>query len=139
VWGRVEDVTDEEFDRILHVDPAKLIIGANVRVDPRLDNEFLASITDGVEEVVTVYRGYGRTSLSLRASGAPPALSLAGSPTGTVPVRVLSQPADGDHIVAQLLRTSSPHCPSSRRAPSGRRRRAPGNAKPRASLGRRRP
>jgi hypothetical protein len=58
VWGRVEDVTDEEFDRILHVDPAKLIIGANVRVDPRLDDEFLASIkTDGVEEVVTVHRG----------------------------------------------------------------------------------
>jgi hypothetical protein len=44
-------------DRILHVDPAELIIGANVRVDPRLDKTFLASIkADGLAEVITVYR-----------------------------------------------------------------------------------
>jgi len=66
VWGRVEDITDEEFDRILHVNPAGLIIGPHVRVHPRLDKEFLASIeTDDVEEVDTVYRNQERTSSSL--------------------------------------------------------------------------
>jgi hypothetical protein len=120
VWGRVEDITDEEFDRILHVDPAGLIIGPHVRVHPRLDKEFLASIkTDDVEEVDTVYRDRSGPRRPYGASGAPPALSRAGTPTGTVPVRVLSQPADADHIITQLSRTSSPHCASSRRAPSG--------------------
>ena len=38
------ELTADDPDRILHVDPAELVIGANVRVDPRLDKEFLASI-----------------------------------------------------------------------------------------------
>src|SRR3954452_4380308 len=62
VWGRVEDITDEEFDRNHHVNPAGLMIGPHVRVHPRLDKEFLASIkTDDVEEVDTVYRNQERT------------------------------------------------------------------------------
>src|SRR4051794_32045516 len=78
--------TADDPDRILHVDPAEVIIGANVRVDPRLDKEFLASIkADGVEEVITVYRkrragprrpqGHRRTASAVAV----------GTPTGTVP------------------------------------------------------
>ena len=54
-------LTADDPDRILHVDPAELIVGANVRVDPRLDKEFLASIkADGVAVVITVYRNQER-------------------------------------------------------------------------------
>ena len=53
--------TADDPDRILHVDTAELVIGANVRVDPRLDKEVLASIkADGVAEVITVYRNQER-------------------------------------------------------------------------------
>ena len=50
-------LTADDPDRILHVDPAELISSANVRVDPRLNKTFLASIkADGLAEVITVYR-----------------------------------------------------------------------------------
>jgi hypothetical protein len=58
-------LTADDPDRILHVDPAELISSANVRVDPRLNKTFLASIkadglasikADGLAEVITFYR-----------------------------------------------------------------------------------
>ena len=96
--------TADDPDRILHVDPAELIIGANVRVDPRLDKEFLASIkADGVEEVITVYRNQERDLVVIKGQRRAAGAVAVGTPTGTVPVRVLPQPGDAERIVTQLV------------------------------------
>ena len=96
--------TADDPDRILHVDPAELIIGANVRVDPRLDKEFLASIkADGVAEVITVYRNQERDLVVIKGQRRAAGAVAVGTPTGTVPVRVLPQPGDAERIVTQLV------------------------------------
>lgn len=84
----------------LEVDPGQLVVGANVRLDPRLDAEFLASVEErGVLEPVTAYldpdgnlvveHGQRRTVAAAKFSR-------------TVPVRVVPPPADVDRVIDQL-------------------------------------
>lgn len=98
-------LTADDPDRILHVDPAELIISANVRVDPRLDKTFLASIkADGLAEVITVYRNESWDLVVLK--GQRRTTVAVGTPTGTVPVRVLPKPADPTASSSSWSRTS---------------------------------
>jgi hypothetical protein len=98
-------LTADDPDRILHVDPAELIISANVRVDPRLDKTFLASIkADGLAEVITVYRNESWDLVVLK--GQRRTTVAVGTPTGAVPVRVLPKPADPTASSSSWSRTS---------------------------------
>lgn len=87
---------------LVHVDPGSLIVGPNVRVDPRLDAEFLASIRDrGVLQPILARRvgdglevvmGQRRTVAAVQVGRA------------TVPVVVMPAPDDEiDRITDQVV------------------------------------
>jgi ParB family chromosome partitioning protein len=85
---------------LLAVDPIRLELGANVRIDPRVDDALVASIREhGVIEPITAYRdgdrlvvvhGQRRTAAAVQAG------------LSAVPVVVLAKPADVDRIPRQL-------------------------------------
>ena len=96
-----EAVQAEEF---LHLDPATVIIGTNVRTDLRPDHkEFRKSIKErGVLEAVTVYRNDDGQYVLLRGQRRTVAAAEVGTPTGLIPARVVPQPADADRIGDQM-------------------------------------
>ncbi len=91
---------------LIHADPADLVVGANVRLDPRLDADFVASIRErGVLEPIVAYRegdgdGDGRLVV-LRGQRRTVGALQAGRPT--VPVVVIPKPDDVDRVVDQLI------------------------------------
>ncbi|MFC6695685.1 ParB/RepB/Spo0J family partition protein [Nocardioides daphniae] len=97
-----ETVQTEEF---LHLDPAAIIIGTNVRTDLRPDHkEFRKSIKErGVLEAVTVYRNEDGQYVLLRGQRRTVTAAEVGTPTGLIPARVVSQPADADRIGDQMV------------------------------------
>ena len=80
------------------------MIGANVRTDTHPDaREFKASIkTRGVVEVITAYRADDGSLVVLRGQRRAVVAAEVGTPTGTVPVRVVPAPADPDRISDQI-------------------------------------
>lgn len=95
--------TDYTPGQVYEVDPATLTIGTNVRTHVAEREEFAQSVKAlGVLEPITayvgedgalvVYRGQRRTLTAVRV----------GTPTGTVPVRVVPRPEDAERIVAQM-------------------------------------
>src|SRR3546814_6292918 len=76
----------EEF---LHLDPADIIIGSNVRTDLRPDHkEFRKSIKErGVIEAVTVYRNEDGQYVLLRGQRRTVTAAEVGTPTGLIPAR----------------------------------------------------
>lgn len=96
--------TAYEVGHLYEVAPGELKIGTNVRTDTHPDaKEFAASITArGVLEVITahvddegslrVVRGQRRTLVAAKV----------GTPTGTVPVRVVPSPDEVDRIIDQV-------------------------------------
>jgi len=97
-----ETVQAEEF---LHLDPADIIIGTNVRTDLRPDHkEFRKSIKErGVLEAVTVYRNEDGQYVLLRGQRRTVTAAEVGTPTGLIPARVVPQPADADRIGDQMV------------------------------------
>ena len=97
-----EAVQTEEF---LHLDPAAIIIGTNVRTDLRPDHkEFRKSIKErGVLEAVTVYRDEDGQYVLLRGQRRTVTAAEVGTPTGLIPARVVPQPADADRIGDQMV------------------------------------
>lgn len=97
-----ETVAAEEF---LHLDPADIIIGTNVRNDLRPDHkEFRKSIKErGVLEAVTVYRNEDGQYVLLRGQRRTVTAAEVGTPTGLIPARVVPQPADADRIGDQMV------------------------------------
>lgn len=97
-----ETVAAEEF---LHLDPADIIIGTNVRTDLRPDHkEFRKSIKErGVLEAVTVYRNEDGQYVLLRGQRRTVTAAEVGTPTGLIPARVVPQPADADRIGDQMV------------------------------------
>ncbi len=82
-------------------DPATLVVGANVRVDPRLDADFIDSIRErGVLEPVIAYRDGDGRLVVLRGQRRTVASVQVGRPT--VPVVVVPEPDDVDRLVDQL-------------------------------------
>ncbi len=94
---------------LAHVDPATLVVGSNVRTDTHPDaRDFAASIrTRGVLEAITAYRDPDAAQdadrlVVLRGQRRTLVAATVGTPTGTVPVRVVPAPSEADRIVDQL-------------------------------------
>ena len=94
-----------EAEEFLHLDPADIIIGTNVRTDLRADHkEFRKSIKErGVLEAVTVYRNEDGQYVLLRGQRRTVTAAEVGTPTGLIPARVVPQPADADRIGDQMV------------------------------------
>ncbi|UUW88623.1 ParB/RepB/Spo0J family partition protein [Pimelobacter simplex] len=97
-----EAVQSEEF---LHLDPAAIIIGTNVRTDLRPDHkEFRKSIKErGVLEAITVYRDEDGQYVLLRGQRRTVTAAEVGTPTGLIPARVVPQPGEADRIGDQMV------------------------------------
>jgi ParB family chromosome partitioning protein len=95
--------TAYEVGHLYEVDPGTLKIGANVRTDPRPDaKEFAASIkTRGVLEVISAYVDPDGGLTVLRGQRRSLVAAKVGTPTGTVPVRVVPAPEEADRIIDQ--------------------------------------
>ncbi|MEV5003823.1 ParB/RepB/Spo0J family partition protein [Nocardioides sp. LML1-1-1.1] len=100
-----EATSAAETEEFVHLDPADIIIGTNVRTDLRPDHkEFRKSIKErGVIEAVTVYRNEDGQYVLLRGQRRTVTAAEVGTPTGTIPARVVPQPADADRIGDQLV------------------------------------
>ena len=94
-----------EAEEFLHLDPAAIIIGSNVRTDLRADHkEFRKSIKErGVLEAVTVYRNEDGQYVLLRGQRRTVTAAEVGTPTGRIPARVVPQPDDADRIGDQMV------------------------------------
>ena len=90
--------------QVVDVDPATLVIGANVRVDTHPDaKEFAASIkARGVLEVITAHADEDGALVVQRGQRRTIVAAEVGTPSGTVPVRVVEPPEEADRIVDQL-------------------------------------
>jgi ParB family chromosome partitioning protein len=96
--------TTYEIDRVYQVPPGDLIIGTNVRTDTRPDaTAFAASIkARGVVEAIAAYVDQDGTLTVLRGQRRAVVAAQVGTPTGTVPVRVVPAPEDVDRITDQM-------------------------------------
>ena len=92
-------------EELLEVDPGTLVIGTNVRTDTRPDaREFAASVkARGVIEVITAYRADDGSLVVLRGQRRAVVAAQVGTPTGTVPVRVVDAPGDADRVTDQMV------------------------------------
>jgi ParB family chromosome partitioning protein len=95
--------TAYEVGHLYEVDPAALRIGANIRTDTHPDaKEFAASIkTRGVLEVISAYLAPEGGLTVLRGQRRTVVAAKVGTPTGTVPVRVVAAPEEVDRIIDQ--------------------------------------
>jgi ParB family chromosome partitioning protein len=107
------DTTTTEVPRgraVEHLDPASLLVDANVRLDPRLDREFVASVKElGVLVPVVAVRtsdgrirvrfGHRRTLAALQTSRTVPVLVVADESTDDAATveRVIGQYAENTH------------------------------------------
>lgn len=94
-----------EAEEFLHLDPADIIIGSNVRTDLRADHkEFRKSVKErGVLEAVTVYRNEDGQYVLLRGQRRTVTAAEVGTPTGLIPARVVPLPDEADRIGDQMV------------------------------------
>lgn len=100
----MSDTTTYTVGQVVEVDPKDLTIGANVRTDtyPKA-KEFAASIkTRGVIEVITAHVDEDARLVVQRGQRRTLAAAEVGTPSGTVPVRIVEPPQESDRIVDQL-------------------------------------
>ena len=91
-------------DEFVHLDPATIILGTNVRTDLRADKEFRKSIKErGVLEAITVYRDDQGQYVLLRGQRRTITAVEVGTPTGLIPARVVPQPDEVDRIGDQIV------------------------------------
>ncbi len=102
----LDDTTNPSADEVegaelLTLDPKTLVIGANVRLDPRLDADFIASIRDrGVRSPIVAYRQDGQIVVD---KGQRRTLAAVQTGRPTVLVVVYPDPPDArDRIFDQL-------------------------------------
>ena len=93
-----------EVGHLYEVDPCELKIGANVRVDTHPDaKDFAASVrTRGVLEVISAYLDDEGGLTVLRGQRRALVAVKVGTPSGTVPIRVVPAPDEADRIVDQM-------------------------------------
>lgn len=86
---------------LVEADPRGLIVGANVRLDPRLDQGFIDSIRErGVLQPIVAYHGDDGELVVLR--GQRRTLAAIAADRATVPVVVYDRPDEADRLVDQL-------------------------------------
>ena len=92
-----------EVDHLYQVDPGVLKIGTNVRTDTHPDaKEFATSIKSrGVLEVISAYVDAEGGLTVLRGQRRTLVASKVGTPSGTVPVRVVALSPEADRIIDQ--------------------------------------
>ena len=91
-------------DQLIDLDPATLTIATNVRTDVAEDKDFAASIkARGVLEPVTVYLAEDGTCAGLRGQRRTLTAAKVGTPTGTIPCRVVDKPEEADRISDQMV------------------------------------
>ena len=96
--------TATEGEEFLHLDPADIIIGTNVRADLPDTKGFRKSIKErGVLEAVTVYRDEDGRYVLLRGQRRAVTAAEVGTPTGLIPARVVPRPEDADRIGDQMV------------------------------------
>lgn len=90
--------------QVYDIDPAVLTIGANVRLDTHPNaREFAASIkARGVLEAITAWVDEDGALTVERGQRRAVTAAAVGTPTGTVPVRVIARPGEADRITDQL-------------------------------------
>lgn len=105
--SRTDRDSDPSIDgtELVHLDPAEVVIGTNVRTDLRPgEKEFRKSIRErGVLEPVTVYRDDAGAYVLLRGQRRTLTAAKVGTPTGTIPVRVVARPDEADRIGDQMV------------------------------------
>ncbi|KRF12503.1 hypothetical protein ASH02_13065 [Nocardioides sp. Soil796] len=101
----IDTLAREATEEFLHLDPADIIIGSNVRTDLRADHkEFRKSIKErGVLEAVTVYRNEDGQYVLLRGQRRTVTAAEVGTPTGFIPARVVPLPDEADRIGDQMV------------------------------------
>lgn len=88
---------------LLDVDPGQLIVGANVRTDVQVSKDFERSIeARGVIEAVTAWRDDDGRLVVDRGQRRTVTAARVGTPTGTIPVRVIERPVDSDRLIDQI-------------------------------------
>jgi ParB family chromosome partitioning protein len=91
-----------EHYELVQVDPATLIVGANVRIDVRLDAEFLASIAErGVKQPILAYRN-DQGHLVVKMGQRRTVAAVQGG-RKTVPVVVVGEDDDVERITDQVI------------------------------------
>lgn len=89
---------------LIDVDPGTLIIGANVRTDPRLDKEFVDSVQlHGVKDAIQAYWDDAENLVVVDGQCRTLAAVQVGCPL--VKVEVIDRPDDAGRIVHQLVST----------------------------------
>lgn len=90
--------------QVYEVDPGTLTIGSNVRADTHpAAKDFAASIkARGVLETITAWVGDDGSLVVQRGQRRTLAAATVGTPSGTVPVRVVSHPEEVDRITDQV-------------------------------------
>lgn len=97
----MSETTTEE---LLFLDPTQMIVGANVRTDLPDAKEFERSVRDnGVVEAVVAYRDDEGRFVVLRGQRRTVTAAQVGTPSGTIPVRVVPQPDEVDRISHQMV------------------------------------
>ena len=97
-------MTGQSSGQLIDLDPATLTIATNVRTDVAEDKDFANSIkTRGVLEPVTVYLAEDGTYAVLRGQRRTLTAAKVGTPTGTIPCRVVDRPEDADRIGDQMV------------------------------------
>lgn len=97
-------MTDQSIGQLIDLDPASLTIATNVRTDVAEDEDFANSIkTRGVLEPVTVYLAEDGSYAVLRGQRRTLTAAKVGTPTGTIPCRVVARPDDADRIGDQMV------------------------------------
>ena len=93
-----------EAEEFAYLDPSQIIIGSNVRTDLPDAKEFRRSIKErGVLEAVTVFRDDEGRYVCLRGQRRTVEAAAVGTPSGTIPCRVVPQPAEADRIGDQMV------------------------------------
>src|SRR3954470_24240900 len=86
----------------VHIDPRDLVVGANVRLDARLDSDFVDSIRErGVLQAITAYRDDEQHLVVLY--GQRRTLGAIEAGRDTVPVMIVARPDEPDRLGDQVV------------------------------------
>ena len=99
---RTAENTGSDEGEFVRVDPRQLVVGVNVRLDARLDRDFVDSIRErGVLQAITAYRADEQRLVVLY--GQRRTLGAIEAGRDSVPVMVVARPAEADRLGDQVV------------------------------------